>query len=249
MKRTLLILSLLAGAFSASAQCTPDPSVTSGISPDTATGMSVSYVGQSYSEVFTFVVPADTTYQGQTVNISYVELDDVVGLPANYDYACNPTNCQFPGGTTKCVDLYSVTDPVVGQVGSYPVTILATPYVDFGFGDVSAGQTTYDGYYLVVEEQTPASIAKVGKGDMVSLIAYPNPTSGLTTIEFAMGYSSNVTFAITNLLGEVVNTQKLGASKGLNTIQLDASDFSNGIYLYTITDGVNSIAKKLTVNK
>ena len=232
MKRTLLILSILAGGYSASAQCTPDPTVTSGIAPDTATGMSVSYVGQPYSEVFTFVVPLDTVHPTfGTVTITYVKLDDVIGLPANYDYACNPANCEFPGGTTKCVDLYSVTDPVVGQVGSYPVTILATPYVNFGFGDVSAGQTTYDGYFLVIEDQASASISKVEKGEMVSLTAYPNPTSGQTTIEFGMGYSSEVIFTITNLLGEVVNTKKISATKGLHIINVNASNISNGIYL------------------
>lgn len=253
MKRTLLILSILAGGYTVSAQCTPDPAVTSGISPDTATGMSVSFVGQSYSEVFTFVVPQDTLYQGATVTISHIELDDVQGLPSNYTYGCNPTDCIFNGGTTKCVDLYSVSDPISSQVGSYPITILATGYIvnplSSSLPPVGVGQTTYDGYYLVIEEQTPVGITKVENGDMKSLTAYPNPTSGNTTIEFAMGYSSDVTFTITNLLGEVVNIQKIAATKGLNTIKLDASGMSNGIYLYTITDGVNSIAKKLTVNK
>ena len=149
------------------------------------------------------------------------------------------------------VDLYSVTDPVVGQVGSYPITILATGYVvnPFGGGTVSVGQTTYDGYYLVIEESTPVSVAKVNKGDMVSLIAYPNPTSGNTTVEFAMGYNSDVTFTLTNLLGTVVNKQKMAATRGLNTIKFDVANMYNGIYLYTITDGVNTISKKLTVNK
>jgi hypothetical protein len=46
-----------------------------------------------------------------------------------------------------------------------------------------------------------------------------------------------------------MNKQVLSTSKGLNRINFDASAMPNGIYLYTITDGVNTISKKLTVNK
>lgn len=249
MKKILLSIALLGSAVAASAQCTPDPTVNSGISPDTATGMSVAYTGQAYSEVFTFVVPQDTTYQGQTVTISYIQLDDVTGLPTNFDYACNPSNCKFPGGTKKCAEVYSSTNPTTSQIGSYPLTILATPYIDFFGSPTSVGQTTYDGYYLVIEDGAMAGVSHVGEGQMKSLIAYPNPTNGNTTVEFAMGYDTQVTFTVANLLGEVVNRQMLSAPRGLNRINFDASDLSNGIYLYTITDGKNTISKKLIVNK
>ncbi len=249
MKKTLLLLSILAGGFAANAQCTPDPLVTSGISPDTATGLNVAYTGQSYSQVITFVVPQDTTVSGATVTIDRIDLDAVTGLPTNFTYGCNPASCSFAGGTSGCVDLYSTTDPTTPQIGSYPLTIETTPYVLIFGSPVSQGTTTYDGYYLVIEDGATAGLSQVQEGQMKSLIAYPNPTSGNTTIEFAMGYSSEVVFNVTNLLGEVVETQKLAATKGLNTIQLDASAMPNGIYLYTISDGKNSIAKKLTVNK
>lgn len=252
MKRTLLILSMLAGGYAASAQCTPDPSITTGISPDTAANLSVSYVGQSYSEVFTFVVPADTTISPfGTVPIAYIELTSITGQPSNYDYACNPSNCQFVGGTSGCVDFYSTSNPTAGQIGTHPLTINAMGYVTVLGSPVQnpGGASTYDGYFLVIADAGSVGVEQVTKGQMKSLIAYPNPTTGNTTIEFAMGYSSDVTFTVTNLLGEVVNTQKLAGVNGLNTIKLDASNFSNGIYLYTITDGVNTIAKKLTVNK
>lgn len=249
MKKILLSLTLIAATVAASAQCTPDPSVTSGISPDTTTGMATAYVGSPYNEVFTFVVPQDTTYQGQTVTISYIQLDDVTGLPTNFTYSCNPSSCQFPGGTTKCAEVYSTTDPTTPQIGTYPLTILATPFIDFFGSPTSAGQTSYDGYYLVIAPVGSASVQEVGTGQMKSLIAYPNPTSGNTTVEFAMGYNTEVTFTVTNLLGEVVDRQVVAAPRGLNRINFDASSMSNGIYLYTITDGKNTISKKLIVNK
>ncbi len=249
MKKTLLSLALITLGFAASAQCTPDPAVTSGISPDTTTNLSVAYTGQPYSEIITFVVPADTVVSGATVQIARIDLQDVTGLPANFDYTCNPSNCSFPGGTSGCVDLFSTSDPTVPQVGSYPLTIVTEPFATILTFPVSQGTVTYDGYYLVIAEQTPVSVEQVGNNQMKSLIAYPNPTNGNTTIEFAMGYNSEVTFTVTNLLGSIVNLQNLSTSKGLNRINFDASNVPNGVYFYTITDGKNTISKKLIVSK
>jgi hypothetical protein len=249
MKKILLSLTLIAAAVSASAQCTPDPAITSGISPDTATNMSVAYTGQPYEEVFTFVVPTDTN----GVTIDYIALNNVTGLPSqgNFSYDCTPSNCEFPAGTSQCARVFSTSDPTAAQIGSYQLTIEAMAYVlIFGQSVPNPdGATTYDGYYLIIADGASAGISQVGQGQMKSLIAYPNPTNGNTTIEFAMGYDTEVTFTVTNLLGEVVDLQKTAAPKGLNRINFDATNMSNGVYLYTITDGKNTISKKLIVNK
>lgn len=251
MNKLLLSTILMGGVYAATAQCTPDASVTSGISPDTLTGMDVAYTGQPYEEVFTFVVPTDT--MGFTID--YIQLTGVTGFPSqgNFSYDCSPSNCQFDAGTTKCARVFSTSDPTTAQIGSYQLTIEAMAYIiDPIFGQSIAnpgGASTYDGYYLVIVDGGSSAVQEVGTGQMKSLIAYPNPTSGITTVEFAMGYDTEVSFTLTNLLGEVVELQQLAAPKGLNKINFDASTMSNGVYFYTITDGKNTISKKLIVNK
>ena len=63
MKQLLLSFSFLTLlVFGASAQCTADPQYTEGgVYPDSATGLSPAYVGQTYNEVITVIVPVDTT--------------------------------------------------------------------------------------------------------------------------------------------------------------------------------------------
>lgn len=259
MKKILLLFLMFGAAGVASAQCTVDPSVTSGMSPDTLTGMGHAYVGQPYQQDFTLVVPQDTSYQGFPATIEDVFLVEVQGLPTegNFTYDCSTSNCTFNGGTTGCARVYSTTDPTTAQIGSHALTIVADAHVHAGFPPIPNGTLyssitqnyiEYSGYYLVIEP-AGASVEEVGKGQMKSLIAYPNPTNGNTTIEYAMGYTSEVTFTVTNLLGEVVNKQVLSASKGLNRVLFDASNVNNGVYIYTITDGKNTISKKLIVNK
>lgn len=258
MKKTLLSLALITLGYVASAQCVVDPNVSSGMSPDTIQGMQPAFVGQIYQQDFTLVVPSDTTFNGFPVTIEDVFLIEVDGLPTegNFDYDCSISNCTFPGGSSGCARVFTPSiAPLVGQIGSYPLTIVADAHIS-GFAIPSGtlastlvGNIEYDGYYLVIAEQTPVSVEQVGNNQMKSLIAYPNPTNGNTTIEFAMGYNSEVTFTVTNLLGASVNVQNLSTTKGLNRIQFDATNVPNGVYFYTITDGKNTISKKLIVSK
>jgi hypothetical protein len=61
--------------------CTPDPAYTNGgVYPDTTTNLATGCVGDFYVQVFTIVVPADTTVAGFTVPINYLMIDSITGL-------------------------------------------------------------------------------------------------------------------------------------------------------------------------
>jgi hypothetical protein len=250
MKKLLLTCSIFSlGMFAASAQCTPNPNLTSGIDPDTASNLPISYTGQSYDEVITFKVPQDTNFNGSQITILFVRLDEITGLPANYTYNCTPTSCDFPGGQSSCVRLYSTSNPTVSQIGAYQLDITASPYISLFGTPVSAGSSSYDGYVLVIADGATSNVERINAETFKTLMAIPNPTNGNTRIQFAMGYASDVTFTVTNLLGKVVTTQKLAGNRGVNEVNFDATNVPNGVYLYTITDGKNVISKKLVVNK
>ena len=97
MKKLILsIAALVAFTFSGYSQCTPDPQFTiGGIYPDSATGLPAAYVGYAYDEVITVVVPLDTIVDipifGPTaVPFVDITLDNVTGLPPNFEYNCSP---------------------------------------------------------------------------------------------------------------------------------------------------------------
>ena len=112
MKTILLSVIFLFATIFANAQCTPDSQFTEpGIYPDTATGLSEAYVGQSYSENVTVIVPVDTAvdiapFGSIVADFLSIELTNVTGLPPNFSYVCDPPDCIFPGGTTKCAEVY-----------------------------------------------------------------------------------------------------------------------------------------------
>ena len=78
----------------------------------------------------------------------------------------------------------------------------------------------------------------VGVSDYILYANYPNPFNPVTTIEFYLPNTGEVTLKIFNVLGEEVTTL-LSASllSGFHSYQWDAGNMPSGIYYYTIQAG------------
>ena len=140
MKQLLLSFSFLALlVFSANAQCTPDPQYTiGGVYPDSATGLAPAYVGQTYNEVITVIVPVDTTiYVGPipfTLVFDSVVVSNWQGLPPGFTVDYYSPNNQFSpidqgcfeGSQTGCILISG--NPTSQDVGSYQQIITNTRY-------------------------------------------------------------------------------------------------------------------------
>jgi hypothetical protein len=82
-------------------------------------------------------------------------------------------------------------------------------------------------------------------GAMVS----PNPTNGVTTVNFEMIQSGAVVLTVFNAQGIQVLKHAQGIRQaGANSATFDAAGFSNGVYYYRITvDGANATGGKVVV--
>ncbi len=61
---------------------------------------------------------------------------------------------------------------------------------------------------------------------------YPNPTNNVSTLSFNLTKSSNVSIKVYNLAGVLVDSKNLkNVEQGLNTIDIDASEFKSGTYI------------------
>ena len=58
-----------------------------------------------------------------------------------------------------------------------------------------------------------------------------------------------IDFTITNLLGDIVINRQINSKRGVNKIDVNTSDFSNGIYLYSISNCINKVTKRMIVSK
>lgn len=144
---------LLSVLFITAQNCTPDSQYVSegpGVYPDSIVGLPPAYTCQPYSAVITIVVPYDTVYNGQYMLIDSAVLKSVDDLPPNFSYACEPPDCNFPGGTAGCIVLtgfpaltdtgdYVPVGNVLGYVDAFPGAGIPFPKIDYYIIDINPG--------------------------------------------------------------------------------------------------------------
>ncbi|MFI5149650.1 MAG: T9SS type A sorting domain-containing protein [Bacteroidia bacterium] len=87
------------------------------------------------------------------------------------------------------------------------------------------------------------------KNNLVSVSQnYPNPYTGLTSIDVSLQKSSDMKIEITNMLGQLISVQNhKSVPAGVQTYTLDASNLNAGIYFYTIRTNDSFVTRKMTV--
>lgn len=254
-KMLLLAVACVFGATASFAQCTSDPAAVAqgpGVYPDTATGLVPATVGMAYQETVTMVVPADTTVDGAdlglppgpiNLTITSIDVTDVAGLPGNFQYACNPADCKYLGGTDGCM-LLSGT-PVAGDLGTHPLVVYIDQQVVFAGAPMTVSDSvTY--YSLVVNDGTTGyDVVRTDRFDAIGV--FPNPVTETAVVNFSYTHAGNVTFNVFDLVGNVVMTQNVAANAGVNKINLDASDLPAGVYTYQLNDGASAITKRMVI--
>ncbi len=257
MKKILLVL-IIAGSTIANgfAQCTPDPSFTlPGIYPDTATGLADAYTGSSYSEVITVIVPSDTLVTNPitgtgtiTVDISEIIMDSVNGMPNNFVYDCNPSNCEFPGGSTGCIAMYSTSDPTASDIGVYPLKIYTTTNVTVPpFGLPASQVDTITSYFIEILDGSSVGIKEFDNSSLMVSEVAPNPVTGLSKIEAISGVAGTGKLIISNLLGGIVSSQQINLNNGVSTFTINGGEFESGIYLVTISNEYRTVTKRIAI--
>jgi len=245
-KITLIVLLCCLSAANIFSQCVPDSSITHtpGIYPDSATGLPHAYVGQPYSTDIHFFIPPDTVYMGLPVTIISIDVTGVTGLPAGFTYTCTPGTCVFPGGTNACVQIQG-TAPTAGMIGNYPLEVDLTIHGDL-FGTPQTLQDVVDNYMIVIE--STSGLWSLSSGNFAVKQNSPNPFDRYTNIPVNSKTGGKVKLKITDILGNVVLSEDRDLLKGINNLSVDAAKFEAGIYLYTVSDGKNSVTRRLVVS-
>ena len=84
-------------------------------------------------------------------------------------------------------------------------------------------------------------------GTAYNLSVYPNPTSGLTNIEFNVEGMENVQAEIVDITGRTVNVLLNENASGMQNLSWDTSSVSEGIYLLKVKVGNDYFVHKITV--
>lgn len=82
-----------------------------------------------------------------------------------------------------------------------------------------------------------------------NLSVYPNPAQNSAHVDFTLKNASDVTFELTDLSGKTVYSISEKMSAGNNSLVVPTDALSNGVYMYTFSNGNAIVTKKLVVNK
>jgi len=134
------------------------------------------------------------------------------------------------------------------QYGESKYTQDNTAYIYGPFGSGSA----YDWYYttevpMVRLNLNPNAVNTISEETVNTsgfemFPSFPNPTNGVTRVQFRLDRAADVNFEVIDITGKVVYTLDMGTqAPGYNSISIDASEFASGVYTYTLSvDGERS---------
>jgi PKD repeat protein len=78
---------------------------------------------------------------------------------------------------------------------------------------------------------------------------YPNPASNYCTISISASQTQETDVEVTNILGQLVSTQKWQVNEGSDKLNLDVSAMASGMYTVTIRAASGVITMKLDIIK
>jgi len=77
---------------------------------------------------------------------------------------------------------------------------------------------------------------------------YPNPYTGKTSVDVTLAKANDVTIEISNAIGQVLSTTTYkNMHSGVNTLTIDGSSLSKGLYFYTVKSGNETSTNTMSV--
>ncbi len=273
MRTYILLLLLSFSCILANAQCTPNSlyqDSTYNIWPDTIQNLPHVDQGVNYNTTIDLKTPMTLIEASggdsllttiDTLGNSYYIGDwpvdsmvmvNVLGLPTGINMDCNTSNCVFEGNEVGCANVYGITND---NFGTYPITIEVNVYTHgsltiFGFPvpvstdlySALGSYETIDGYKLVVNSPTSINDHK----HFTSLSNFPNPSNGITNIEFNYIESANLIFTVKDIFGRLVFSDNILTKVGLNKYEFDYN-LPSGVYIYSLEGHNKTVSNKMIV--
>lgn len=250
--------------------CSLDPTFIAsnklGIYPDSAINFIQGMVGQPYFQNITVKVPKDTLSSSILFCFNRIELSSPVtainfSLPIGLNLNAGPTVTntagiyKFRGNANSC----SVISGTPTLAGTYTLQFKVQPYVTPGFGSCPITPNYNSGsaltppstllYYIIkINPASTVGFKEDVNSKSINLSNLPNPFSGKTIVKFNVKDESVAKICVYNLLGDKVYEDKLKTTFGENSILINASNWSNGIYIYNINYKNYTETKRMIVD-
>jgi hypothetical protein len=120
-------------------------------------------------------------------------------------------------------------------------------YDDFTFvvEDGTGGWISITQFNIKMDAAAPIATEDIALDEQIRV--FPNPTSGQVTLEMPASLNQDLRIQVFNLQGQALQFRE--APSGQEQLELDLSNYPNGLYFLTITAGKETITKKITLQR
>ena len=245
-------------------QCTPPTTMTEpGLTP--ADSIPPFINGEVSTTVLQFKNYDTIYFGGQALIIQSLVIDSIGNLPSGLCWATNKANNTFAGGENACIKFNGTTCAAPGQYRAIlraylPGVPIQEPGEGLGFflrvknsGDadipVDTTQTSSNRFIAYgLAAQCAAGITNAIE-TFNSLTLSPNPCNGKAVVSFFSNKDGTYQQRLTDLTGKEILKREIDVVQGDNQLIVDAKNLAAGVYLYSMSNGVNTITRKLVVEK
>jgi len=162
-----------------------------------------------------------------------------------------PTNVTFGSEATFSAYFFAMGNEVFdNEAGEYTI-----PYVYENMTPTDPAQpvqfkyiqdfmfTDADFFYVGVEENS------LSNDEFVTISqTMPNPAVTNARFNVTLTENANVSVSVTNLMGQTVKVlPTMAMQAGANTVNINVSDLTSGVYFYTVEAGNKAVTKKMIV--
>jgi hypothetical protein len=148
-------------------------------------------------------------------------------------------DCLWPSIASYSDDNFYLVYQHDNQPG---MAVRGLPTTAFGENFISVMTVRKDSVWTSVKENN------IPIYDYDVLQNYPNPFTGSSTVKVNVRQSAELSLEVINMMGQKVYTVDAGIAKpGMNTITIDGTKLSPGVYFYTVRAGETAITKKMIV--
>ncbi|MBO4655113.1 MAG: T9SS type A sorting domain-containing protein [Bacteroidales bacterium] len=204
-------------------------------------------VSQVYTTVDVYLDLTNVSAEDVTVRVYKNEIDMVSGATAALCFGghCYPPATSESGTVLVAANstLSHTTDSTDAFHFSYKTPAEGVSFVEFVF----ANEDNAEDNVSVTFKMTCAPATAVQVNATPKMRAYPNPATNHVTVEYACtGVTGNARLVIKNLMGATLFTKDLDVDG--TKVKVDVSDYSPGIYFYSLeADGRPLLTKKMLV--
>ncbi len=277
MKKIYLAFFTLLGSLTMVSQTVPTCSLDAtfiagnkvGVWPDSATNFVSGVVGQPYLQNLTVKVPKDTTSSGfkfcfnrfvvsTPSTITNYNLPPGLLIGSSTAAVANGTvngavSVLFPGNANNCASIYGTpTTP-----GSYTLQLKVDAYANGpSFSACPTAPTVSGGSnlntqtlkYYIINITAPVGVKEIGKDKFGLMQNQPNPFSGTTKVKYYVEDQDMATLTVYNTLGAIVYQETAKTAVGENAFEINAHNWSSGMYIYTVKYKNTVDTKRLMVS-